>query len=133
MKHLRAKKSFRIHKDRTAKYEIKTMALEEIVPASIYNEIPDYDELKESIKDGEMDDPLMLLPMTQDYWKNVHLEYYKRGSPTLPDEAPEKDGQVLVVWKGRQRYQLAKELGYTHIDCVIEPELHKIVEKARPK
>lgn len=109
------------------------MALEEIVPASIYNEIPDYDELKESIKDGEMDDPLMLLPMTQDYWKNVHLEYYKRGSPTLPDEAPEKDGQVLVVWKGRQRYQLAKELGYTHIDCVIEPELHKIVEKARPK
>ena len=69
MKHLRAKKSFRIHKDRTAKYEIKTMALEEIVPASIYDEIPDYDELKESIKDGEMDDPLILLPMTQDYWK----------------------------------------------------------------
>jgi hypothetical protein len=35
-----------------------------------------------------------------------------------------------VVWKGRQRYQLAKELGYTHIDCVVEKELSKIVDKA---
>ena len=131
MKHLRAIDSYML--DHASKYEIKTMSMDEIQPASIYEEIPDRDVLEADIASGEMDYPLMLLPMTQDYWKNIHLEYYKRGSPTLPDEAPEKDGQVLVVWKGRQRYQLAQELGYTHIDCVIEPELHKIVEKAKPK
>ena len=131
MKHLKAKNSYRINKNSTAKYEIQTVSIEEIVPASIYKEIPDRDELEKSIVDGEMDYPLMLLPMTQDYWRNVHLKFYKRGSPTLPEKAPEKDGKVLVVWKGRQRYQLAKELGYTHIDCVMEPELNKIVDKAK--
>ena len=117
--------------DHSKKYDVKTMSIDEIVPASIYDEIPDRDELEKSITDGEMDFPLMLWPMTQDYWKNVHLKFYRRSSPTLPEKAPEKDGQVLVVWKGRQRYQLAKELGYTHIDCVMEPELSKIVDKAK--
>tara|TARA_B100000424_G_scaffold128493_1_gene97268 strand:- start:656 stop:1054 length:399 start_codon:yes stop_codon:yes gene_type:complete len=129
MKHLKAKDSYMF--DHAKKYDIKKMSIDEIVPASIYEEIPDRDELEKGIADGEMDLPLMLWPMTQDYWKNVHLNFYKRGSPALPEKAPEKDGKVLVVWKGRQRYQLAKELGYTHIDCVIEPELHKIVDKAK--
>ena len=117
--------------DHSKKYDVKTMSIDEIVPASSYDEIPDRDELEKRITDGEMDFPLMLWPMTQDYWKNVHLKFYRRSSPTLPEKAPEKDGQVLVVWKGRQRYQLAKELGYTHIDCVMEPELSKIVDKAK--
>ena len=129
MKHLKAKDSYMF--DHSKKYDVKTMSIDEIVPASIYDEIPDRDELEKSITDGEMDFPLMLWPMTQDYWKNVHLKFYRRSSPTLPEKAPEKDGQVLVVWKGRQRYQLAKELGYTHIDCVMEPELSKIVDKAK--
>ena len=131
MKHLKAKDSYMF--DHAKKYEIKNMAMDEIVPASIYEEIPDRDELEESMANGEMDFPLILWPMTQEYWQDIHLDYYKRGSPTLPEEAPEKDGQVLVVWKGRQRYQLAKELGYSHIDCVIEPELHKIVAIAKPQ
>ena len=125
MKHLRAKNSYML--DHASKYEIKTMAMDEIQPASIYEEIPDRDELKDSIASGEMDHPLMLWPVTQDYWQNIHLRYYKRGSPDLPEEAPEKDGEVLIVWRGRQRYQLAKEMGYTHIDCVVEKEQHKIV------
>ena len=113
--------------DHASKYEIMTMAMDDIVPASIYEEIPDRELLEDSIMNGEMDFPLMLWPVTQDYWKNIHLKFYKRGSPNLPDKAPEKDGEVLIVWRGRQRYQLAKEMGYTHIDCVIEKEQHKIV------
>ena len=113
--------------DHASKYKIVTMAVDEIQPASIYEEIPDRDELEDTIAGGEMDFPLMLWPVTQDYWRNIHLKFYKRGSPELPDTAPEKDGQVYVVWRGRQRYQLAKEMGYTHIDCVIENEQHKIV------
>ena len=129
MKHLKAIKMYPMENGNP--YEIVTMAIDEIQPASIYKEIPDYDLLKKTIQTGEMDQPLMLWPMTQKYWKNIHLRYYKRGNPDLPDTAPEKDGQVLVVWKGRQRYQIAKELGFTHVDCVIEKELHQIVQKVK--
>jgi len=131
MKHLRAKDSYVIEKHSRKKYEIITMPLDEMVPASIYEEIPDHKELEESIKDGVMDHPVMLWPMTQKYWKEIHLKFYRRGNPTLPEQAPEKDGEVLVVWKGRQRYQMAKDMGFTHIDCVIEPDLDKIVRKAQ--
>ena len=113
--------------DHASKYEIKTMSINEIQPASIYEEIPDRDVLEADIASGEMDYPLMLWPVTQDYWKNIHLKFYKRGSPGLPDKAPENDGKVMIVWRGRQRFQLAKEMGYTHIDCVVEKEQHKIV------
>jgi len=113
--------------DHSMKYEIKTMSMGEIQPASIYEEIPDRDVLEADIVSGEMDYPLMLWPVTQDYWKNIHLKFYKRGSPDLPDKAPEKDGEVMIIWRGRQRFQLAKEMGYTHIDCVVEKEQHKIV------
>jgi hypothetical protein len=125
MKHLKARDSYML--DHSSKYEIKTIAMDEIQPASIYEEIPDRDELEDSIASGEMDYPLMLWPVTQDYWRNIHLKFYKRGNPDLPEEAPERDGEVLIVWRGRQRYQLAKEMGYTHIDCVVEKEQHKIV------
>jgi hypothetical protein len=129
MKHLRAQDSYLM--DHNRKYEIVTLSMDDIVPASIYDEVPDADHLKEEIKDGEMDRPLMLWPMTQRYWKDVHLRYYRRGNPDLPEVAPEKDGEVLVVWKGRQRYQLAREMGFTHVDCVIEREQHKIVAIAQ--
>ena len=125
MKHLKAKDSYML--DHSRKYEIKTMSMEDIVPASIYEEIPDRDALEADIANGEMDYPLMLWPVTPDYWRNIHLKFYKRGSPGLPDKAPEKDGQVMIVWRGRQRFQLAKEMGYTHIDCVVENEQDKIV------
>jgi len=129
MKHLRAQDSYLM--DHNRKYDIVTMAMEEIVPASIYDEVPDADRLKEEIKDGVMLKPLILWPMTQRYWKEGHLRFYRRGNPGLPDVAPEKDGEVLVVWKGRQRYQLAREMGFTHVDCVIEREQHRIVAIAQ--
>jgi hypothetical protein len=129
MKHLKATKMFPMENGNP--YEVVTMSMDEIQPASIYQEIPDYDSLKHSINNGEMEQPLILWPMTQQYWQNIHLKFYRRSNPDLPDKAPEKDGRVLVVWKGRQRYQIAKELGFTHVDCVIEKQLHKIVDKAR--
>jgi len=129
MKHLKAQDSYMI--DHSRKYDIVTMDIEDIVPASIYTEIPDRDELEETIRTGSMRKPLMLWPVTQKYWRDAHLKFYRRGNPDLPDVAPEKDGQVFIVWKGRQRYQLAREMGYTHIDCVIEREQHRIVDIVR--
>ena len=51
MKHLKAKDSYMF--DHAKKYEVKTMAMDEIVPASIYEEIPERDELEESMANGE--------------------------------------------------------------------------------
>ena len=124
MKHLQAQNNY-------PGYTMVTMSMGDIVPASMYETIPDSDKLKPELENGILDKPLMLWEIDQKYWQNVHLRYYRRGNPGLPEVAPEKDGKVLVVWKGRQRYQLAKEMGYTHIDCVIEKEQHKIVEIAR--
>ena len=78
MKHLKAKDSYML--DHSRKYDIKTMSMEDIVPASIYEEIPDRDALEADIANGEMDYPLMLWPVTPDYWRNIHLKFYKRGS-----------------------------------------------------
>jgi hypothetical protein len=124
MKHLKAKNNY-------PGYTKVTMSMDDIVPASIYREVPDADSLKEEIEQGVMHKPLMLWPMTQKYWKDVHLRYYRKTNPDLPEVAPEKDGEVMVVWKGRQRYQLAREMGYTHVDCVVEKEQHKIVAIAQ--
>jgi len=120
MKHLKAQNKLK-------EYDTVTLGLEEIVPASTYEVIPDESKLKPSIENGEMDYPIMLLDTDQKYWQNVHERYYRKSNPNMPEVAPERNGRVLVVWKGRQRYQLAKELGYTHIDCVLEKDLHKIV------
>ena len=120
MKHLKARNKLK-------EYDTVTLGLEEIVPASTYEVIPDESKLKPSIENGEMDYPIMLLDTDQKYWQNVHERFYRKTNPNMPEVAPERDGRVLVVWKGRQRYQLAKELGYTHIDCVLEKDLHKIV------
>jgi len=120
MKHLKAQNKLK-------EYDTVTLGLEEIVPASTYEVIPDESKLKLSIENGEMDYPIMLLDTDQKYWQNVHERYYRKSNPNMPEVAPERNGRVLVVWKGRQRYQLAKELGYTHIDCVLEKDLHKIV------
>jgi len=120
MKHLKARSKLK-------EYDTVILGLEEIVPASTYEVIPDESKLKPSIENGEMDYPIMLLDTDQKYWQNVHERYYRKSNPNMPEVAPERDGRVLVVWKGRQRYQLAKELGYTHIDCVLEKDLHKIV------
>ena len=53
--------------DHASKYKIVTMAVDELQPASIYEEIPDRAELEDSIAGGEMDFPLMLWPVTPDY------------------------------------------------------------------
>ena len=35
------------------------------------------------------------------------------------------------VWSGRQRFQILKEQGYTHVDVIVEPVFHKMVDAAQ--
>ena len=135
MKHLKAKKTF-------GQYKTVTMKKIDLLPASVYENIPDFDKLEPEIKAGNLEYPLLVFQTNQDYWTKNHLGLYRAGSPTLPTHAPEIDAEVVVkgntitekrihiIWSGRQRFQIAKDLGYTDIDVIIEPVFHKVVNAA---
>ena len=119
------------------------MEMKDLVPASFYKDIPDHEKLKEIISTGEMEYPLLVYQATQKYYPGNHLTLYGRNHPELPEKAPEievdifKHGQttrqkrVHIVWSGRQRWQVAKELGYTHVDVIIEPDFFKMAYTAK--
>jgi len=119
------------------------MRMDDLVPASFYKEIPDYEKLKQTLTTGEMKYPLLVYQGTQDYYTINHLGLYKRNHPQLPDTAPElevelfdkghfkKAQRVHIVWSGRQRWQVAKELGYTDVDVIVEPNFFKMVDIAK--
>ena len=137
MKHLKSK--IKNYKNRTT----ITMEMKDLIPASFYKEIPDYEKLKEVLGTGEMEYPLLVYQATQDYYTKNHLGLYKRNHPELPDKAPEIEVEIFkhghytkhkrahIVWSGRQRWQVAKELGYTHVDVIIEPDFFKMVYLAK--
>jgi hypothetical protein len=135
MKHLQAKKKFE-------NYETVTMAMKDLVPASIYKTLPDRDKLYDSIKNGDLQYPLLVYQTDKEYWTKNHLPLYKSNSPELPDMPSVLETKVTrrgqqftepkihVIWSGRQRFQLAKELGYTHVDCILESNFFTMVNKA---
>ena len=59
-----------------------------------------------------------------------HPDVYLYGALVEAEPYLQNDKRIHVIWSGRQRFQLAKELGYTHIDCIIEPVFHKMVGEA---
>ena len=136
MKHLKSKKTFE-------NYKTVTMEIKDLVPASVYKNIPDKDKLLPDIKTGNMIYPLLVFQTDKEYWSKNHLPLYHSGSPELPKEAPAKiveifrsghyyqEPKIHVIWSGRQRFQIAKDLGYTHIDVVVEPKFHIVVEMAQ--
>jgi len=137
MKHLKAKiKNFNNTKT-------ITMEMKDLIPASFYKEIPDHEKLKQVIGTGELEYPLLVYQATQDYYTKNHLLLYKSNHPQLPDKAPEieveifnkgvysKHKRVHIVWSGRQRWQVAKELGYTHVDVIVESNFDKMVPMAK--
>tara|TARA_B100001057_G_scaffold395224_1_gene404724 strand:+ start:379 stop:804 length:426 start_codon:yes stop_codon:yes gene_type:complete len=135
MKHLQAKNKFE-------NYETVTMDMKDLVPASIYETVPDRDKLYDGIKDGDLQYPLLVYQADKEYWTKNHLPLYKSNSPGLPDMPPILDTKVVrsgheyvepkihIIWSGRQRFQLAQELGYTHVDCILESNFFTMVNKA---
>ena len=135
MKHLKAQNKFE-------NYKTVTMEMKDLVPASVYKNVPDREKLFDSIQKGELLYPLLVYQAEQEYWTKNHLPLYESNSPELPKKAPVLETEIIraghqyfepkihVIWSGRQRFQLAKELGYTHVDCVIETNFFKMGDKA---
>jgi hypothetical protein len=136
MKHLQASNTIE-------GYQTVTLAVKDLVSAAVFDTMPDYDHLLPAVKAGQIELPFLVYQTHPDYWTRQHLGLYRPGSPILPTQAPIKEVELTVqnkkiktprihvIWTDRQLFQIAKELEYTDVDCVIETNFTKLVEQAQ--
>ena len=117
--------SFKINRD----YKVVPLPIDELwgsVPViqELYNK-PFRQTLKDDIEENGLVNPLLVVSAT---FKELKEKKIKHGDALneLPFDVnnPELDAEKMyVVWGGSQRLDVAKELGYTHIDCALIPTL----------
>ena len=109
-------------------YEIQQIEIDKLVPASIYQEIPDRNQLESELQQGILKQPLIVFQCDLKHWQGNHKRLYGAHSPDLPwDNPPIVDDKVHIVWFGRQRFQLLKEMDYTHVDIVKSTVFHEMI------
>ncbi len=78
-----------------------------------------YKPVMEDIKENGLHFPLLIVDATREQV----IKQKKKHKDKLVDLPFELDSdlskQQYVVWGGSNRVRIAKELGYTHIDCVV--------------
>jgi len=116
--------------------EVVQIAISDLWPsvykAEVNRGIRFYDSVKQDIKENGLHFPLLVVDATR---KQVIEQKEKYGERVreLPfsEETSDLDARQYVVWGGSNRYEVAKELGYTHVDCVVFP--NGDFEKARKR
>lgn len=98
--------------------QLEIQKLFQSVPiANDFQGVPFYDSIKADIEENGLNFPLLVVDakfwQLLDQW-NIH----KLHMMPLPTNFDNKD-QILVVWGGSNRLAIAKELGYTRVDCVV--------------
>ena len=140
---------------RDIKYKIKQHPVDEIwasVPqADKHMGRPFYGPVMEDIKKNGLHFPLLVVKATRaqvveqkNIWKDKLVELpfpHKQGlmndekTPKWWIDNPENNRIIqLVCWGGSQRLRVARELGYTHIDCAMIPKFtiaHKLQKVLR--
>jgi hypothetical protein len=136
MKHLKASNTIE-------GYQTVTLAVKDLVSATVFETMPDYDRWLPTIKKGQVELPFLVYQTHPDYWTRQHLGLYRAGYPLLPTHAPVKKTELIiqnkkittprihVIWTGRQQFQIAQESEYTDVDCVIETNFAKLVAQAQ--
>ena len=84
------------------------------------------DELRESIKEKGLMNPIIVVRLPQeDIAKHFEAVNFasKRGPGYLPDTPV-----INVIWGGSNRLEAVKQLGYTHVDCVLIPDFFAAME-----
>jgi hypothetical protein len=112
-----------IHKGK--RFPIKQIAVDEIwasVPkAEIHQGIPFYAPVKEDIKKNGMHWPIMVVNCSREELKGQKAKWGNKIND-LPFWFNEPlDVRMNVVWGGSNRLWIARELGFTHIDCAMMP------------
>jgi hypothetical protein len=76
--------------------------------------------LKEDIEQKGMHFPLLVVEATFSQLQ-AQKKKYKQSILELPT-GYQPNQKIYVIWGGSNRVAAAKELGYTHIDCVLYPD-----------
>lgn len=107
------------------KYPIEQLRVDEIwasVPkAIIHNGIDFYEPVKKSIIDSGMDWPIMVVNCARHELKGQKAKWGNKINDLPFWMAEDLNIKMNVVWGGSNRLWVARELGYSHIDCAMMP------------
>tara|TARA_B100001093_G_scaffold97487_1_gene89450 strand:- start:3948 stop:4427 length:480 start_codon:yes stop_codon:yes gene_type:complete len=111
-------------------YKGKTYPIEQLrvdgvwasVPkAIIHNGIDFYEPVKKSIMENGMDWPIMVVNCTRAELKGQKAKWGNKINDLPFWMAEDLNVKMNVVWGGSNRLWIARELGYSHIDCAMMP------------
>jgi hypothetical protein len=85
--------------------------------------------LIEDIKRDGMHFPIMVVHTTHRDLLEVKEEYEERinNLPFWHNDRNPQSKKLWSVWGGSQRLDVAKRLGYTHIECAVLPDIKKAI------
>ena len=110
-------------------FEIRSMPVDDLWPP--VKTVPVFvDEVKDSIDEQGLINPIIVVRAPREDM----VDYFVRAKKAIksPDLDPEEslpynmpDTPVInAIWGGSNRLDAIKQLGYTHVDCVIIPDFH---------
>jgi len=100
------------------------------------------DAVRDSIEETGLHNPIIVVRLPREDAVQ-HFQTMKRATYSKRDHPPEKldpphgfpeTPVVNIIWGGSNRLDAIKQLGYTHVDCVLIPDFHvamQIQEKQR--
>lgn len=120
-------------------YPVKCLSIEELwasapIVDNLYGK-PFYETLKSDIAADGLYNPLICV-----YATHAELIEKKKRHKHAMNELPfdpnntDLNARQYVIWGGSNRYVVAKDLGYTHVDCTIIPKIdvaHRLQSEMR--
>lgn len=100
-------------------FEVRSLPLGELHPP--VSVVPVFvEEIKESIAERGLINPIIVVRAPRE---DIQRHFYKiHGPDSKPLKLPEDRPVINMVWGGNNRLDAIRELGYTHVDCVIIPD-----------
>ena len=106
-------------------FEVRTMPVDSlwapVSPVPLFAE-----EIKESIEAKGLMNPIIVVRLPREDIEH-HFKQMKHARKKLPKLAAPDIPVVNVIWGGTNRLAAVKELGYTHVDCVLIPDFHTAI------
>ena len=79
------------------------------------------DEVRNSIGEAGLMNPLIVVRTPREDVVRHYRDKHKAISGTLPKSLPDTP-VINTIWGGSNRLDAVKQLGYTHVDCVLIPD-----------
>lgn len=109
-------------------YDVRVFALKDLWPSvrpvKAMRGKPFSENLKNDIAKDGLRFPLIMVPVSATDLLDQKSKYGENICD-LPFDPNDDLSEIIinVIWGGSQRFSVAKELGYTHVDCAILPNL----------